>query len=179
EHLTDIVLQNALAAQLRGQSAILLGEADAAMAIRWSEDAGADFAMRHRLKALERRLSTSIGGVDGALHALDTALFDLTARLGDVEALASDNAQAFAPALQQLHANLAALRVQLADAEDNARTRADTNHIAHLELADACGELDQRIDSVEGIARGAEGAAASLATQQEALRQAVAADFGA
>lgn len=178
DHLTDIVLQNALAEQLQGQGTAFLAESDTETDIRVpTEEPGAAFAIRHRLKGLEKRLSASVGSIDGALHALDAALFDVTARLGDVEALAGDNSHAFSHALQELQANLAALRVQLTDAEDAARVHADGNHVAHLELADACGELDQRIDTVEHIARGAEGAAASLAVQQEALRQAVASDL--
>ncbi|MFT3728645.1 MAG: hypothetical protein QM759_12545 [Terricaulis sp.] len=178
DHLTDIVLQNALADQMRAGGAALLAETDAETDIRVpAEDASTAFAIRHRLKALEKRLSASVGSIDGTIHALDAALFDLTSRLGDVEALAGDSTHAFSQALQELQANLAALRIQFVEADDAARTNAETNQIAHLELADACGELDQHIDTVEVIARGAETAAASLAVQQEALRQAVASDL--
>lgn len=178
DHLTDIVLQNALAEQLRGQGAALLAEADGETDIRMpTEEANTAFAVRHRLKALEKRLSASVGSIDGTLHALDSALFDLTFRIGDVEALAGDSAHAFAHALQELQGNLAALRVQFTEADDAARSHVEGNQVAHLELADACGELDERIDTVEHIARGAETAAASLAVQQEALRQAVATDL--
>jgi|GEM_PF-1788559 len=180
DHLTDIVLQNALAAQMRGQARPLLGEACADTDIHMpSEEPREAFAIRHRLKALEKRLSASVGSIDGTLHALDGALFDLTARIGDVEALAGDSAHNFAQALKELHANLAALRIQLEDAEAAAARAGETNQSAHLELADACGELDQRIDGVERVARNADGAAASLALEHEALRQAVADDLDA
>ena len=106
DHLTDIVLQNALAEQLRGQGAALLAEADGETDIRVpTEEANTAFAVRHRLKALEKRLSASVGSIDGTLHALDSALFDLTFRIGDVEALAGDSAHAFAHALQELQGN--------------------------------------------------------------------------
>lgn len=178
DHLTDIVLQNALADQMRRGGATLLSDSDAETDIQApAEDASTAFAIRHRLKALEKRLSASVGSIDGAIHALDGALFDLTSRLGDVEALAGDSSHAFTQALQDVQANLAALRIQFVEADDAARTQAVANHVAHLDLADACGELDQRIDGVEQIARGAESASASLAVQQEALRQAIAADL--
>jgi hypothetical protein len=178
DHLTDIVLQNALAEQMRGHGAALLAESEAENDIRMpTEEPREAFAIRHRLKALEKRLSASVGSIDGTLHALDTALFDLTTRLGDVEALAGDSAHSFAQALQELQGNLAALRIQLEDAELAVSSHAESNLAAHQQLADACGELDQRIDGVEHVARGAEGAAASLAIQQEALRDAVAADL--
>ena len=93
DYLTDIVLQNALAEQMREHGAALVSEFDSVPPV--SAQPGDGFAVRHRLKALERRLGTSVTSLDGALNALDTSLFDLSARVGDVEGLAGDTAHAW------------------------------------------------------------------------------------
>jgi hypothetical protein len=175
DYLTDIVLQNALAEQVREQGAALLGETeDAASPV---VEGRSEFAVRQRLKALERRLSTSIASLDSALHALDGSAVDLTARLGDVEGLAGDTAHALGLQVHELNGGLAILREGLTAFEETAAAQAQGNQGAHLELAAACGELDERIDGVEAIARGADRAAATLFDAQQAFRLSVAEDL--
>jgi hypothetical protein len=176
DHLTDIVLQNELAEQLRSQA--VASEFDAETDFRASAEAPVG-AGASRRRAPEKRLSASVGSIDEALRALDSTLFDLNARLGDVEALAGGNARGFVQALQELNAKLAALRVQLEDAERASTTAGQSNHATHIELANACGELEQRLAGVERLARSAETVGVLLGEQQEALRQAVANDLDA
>jgi hypothetical protein len=176
DHLTDIVLQNALAEQLRGRASAT--EPDAAADLRAGAEAPVGGSANRR-RGPERRLSASVGSIDEALRALDSTLFDLHARLGDVEALAGGNAQSLAHALQELHAKLATLWRQFEEAERAATAAGQTNHAASVELVKACGELDQRLAGVERLARSAESIGVLLSEQQEALRQAVACDLDA
>lgn len=68
DYLTDIVLQNALAEQMREQGAGLVEDTEAT-----PPPIGENFAIRHQIKALERRLGSSVTSLDGALNALDTS----------------------------------------------------------------------------------------------------------
>src|SRR5262245_8177012 len=51
-----------------------------------------NFAVRHRIEALERRLGLSVGGLDSAVHALDSSLFGIAQRVDETEALANETA---------------------------------------------------------------------------------------
>lgn len=172
DYLTDIVLQNALAEQMREQGAGLVEDTEAT-----PPPIGENFAIRHQIKALERRLGSSVTSLDGALNALDTSLFDLTGRVGDVEALAGDTAHAFGEQLKDLHGSLAVLRLGLSGIEEAAKAAGETNGVAHATLADACAELERRLADIEVIARGADRAAAQLAEAQHAYRLSVAEDI--
>jgi len=174
DYLTDRVVKRAVLDQLSAAP-----EADQTQSA--SEDAAIfapasespeSFAVRKRLKALERRLSTAVGSLDGAIHALDTSLFDITARVGDVEALAGDTAHALGQTQQEVNNAIAGLQIQLAVLEDNLGAQGQAQETR------AAG-LDRRIDGVEHIARGAERSAGVLADAHEALKHAVAEDFAA
>lgn len=173
DYLTDIVLQNALAEQMRDQGAALMEDAEPPA----PPPIGENFAIRHQIKALERRLGSSVTSLDGALNALDTSLFDLTGRVGDLEALAGDTAHALGEQLKDLHGSLAVLRLGLTGIEEAAKAAGDSNTIAHATLADACGELEQRLSDIEAISRGADRAAAQLAEAQHAYRMSIAQDI--
>ncbi|MFZ2030367.1 MAG: hypothetical protein WAU68_08685 [Vitreimonas sp.] len=174
DYLTDIVLQNALAEQMREQGSALLDDGGLT-----PPPIGENFAIRHQIKALERRLGSSVTSLDGALNALDTSLFDLTGRVGDVEALAGDTAHGFGEQLRELHGSLAVLRLGLSGIEEAGKAASDGNDVAHATLADACGELERRLGDIEVIARGADRAAAQLAEAQHAYRLSVADDIDA
>ncbi|MEZ5994126.1 MAG: hypothetical protein R3C25_00070 [Hyphomonadaceae bacterium] len=165
DYLTDMVLRRALSEQV---SALSLAPEPA------PPQAGdaSDFGMRHRLKTLERRLESSTGRLDGDIHALDKALFDVTARVGEVEGLAGDTAHSLQQGLQDLNAQLAVARLHVSDVEDNAAARDEAAERAHDLLSD-------RVGSVEAVARRAEGNAAALADAHEVLKHAVASDFSA
>jgi hypothetical protein len=175
DYLTDIVLQNALAEQMRENGATLLKEFDGVPPA--SAQPGDGFAARRRVKDLERRLGTSATRLDGALNALDTWLSDLSARVGDVEGLAGDTAHALSEQVKDLHGGLATLRLALSSVEDAAGAESQANVDAHAVLADACGELERRLETVEAIARGADRAVDALADAQQAYRLAVAEDM--
>ncbi|HYD73417.1 MAG TPA: hypothetical protein VEF55_09775 [Candidatus Binatia bacterium] len=156
DYLTDLVVRRAVFDQLAASS-----EADETHS--GSEEAAIfapapefpeGFAVRQRLKALERRLSTAIGSLDGAIHGLDTSIVDVTSRVGEVEALAADTAHALGHTQQEVNNVVAGLQIHLAVVEDNLSTQ------------------QRRID-------GAERSASILADAHEALKHAVAEDFAA
>jgi uncharacterized protein YdcH (DUF465 family) len=132
-----------------------------------------NFATRHRIEALERRLGLSVGGLDSAVHALDSSVFGLAARVDESETLGVDNAHN----LQELLTSVAALRKRLADAEDAAEVLTESNDAEHEALIDRCAGLDQRINVVEDIARSADSGVSALGQAHEALKHAVASDF--
>lgn len=177
DYLTDIVLRSALTDQF---SAMAAEEAEAAPEPEgpFSPPAGSEaFAVRHRIKSLERRLGAAVGGLDGAIHALDTALVEITGRVGDVEAFSSDTALALNSALQDINANLGAVRLHISDVEVNTGALSEANDVEHAALADRCVNLDQRIDRVQDIALTADRTTALLADAHELLKNAVAHDF--
>jgi hypothetical protein len=152
DYLTDTVLKAALTEQVANAEA----EAPAA------EPLG-DYAARHRLKALERRVETAVTGIDGAM-------FDLNDRVGDIEALAADTAQGLRQALQETAGQIAAVHLYVADVEQNATG-------AHEDLKGVCLGLNQRIDDVETVARRADANTGVLRDAHEALKHAIADDF--
>src|SRR5262245_48642567 len=92
DYLTDTVLRAALTDQI---SAMTEGDstAEAETGLPFAPPPGSDaFAVRHRIKSLERRLGAAVGGLDGAISALDNALLEITSRVGEVEAVSSDTA---------------------------------------------------------------------------------------
>jgi hypothetical protein len=88
DYLTDLVVRRAVLDQLSVASEAEPTHSDAEEAAIFAPppESPEGFAVRKRLKALERRLSTAVGSLDGAIHGLDTSIFDITARVGDVEA---------------------------------------------------------------------------------------------
>ena len=136
-----------------------------------------NFAVRHRIEALERRLGLSVGGLDSAVHALDSSVYGLAARVDETEALATDTAHSLNTGLQDLSGSLAALRKRLADAEDAAEALSENNDAAHDAIIERCAGLDQRLAGVERAARGAQDGVDALTEAHEALKHAVADDF--
>jgi hypothetical protein len=173
EPFADMMLESALAEPTRSQSEGLLEAAEPA------PTPGQSFAIRHQIKTLERHLGSSVASLDGALNALDTSLVGLGGRLGALESQAGRSAEALSEQVQNLHMSLAALRMGLANAESAAKASGETNERAHASLADACGELEQRLEGIEAIARGAESAATQLALAQNAFRGSLAQDLDA
>ncbi|MGD9980528.1 MAG: hypothetical protein AB7H66_10530 [Hyphomonadaceae bacterium] len=177
DYVTDMVLKSALSEQVGAMAAASEIEAP---------PEPSDFGVRHRFRTLERRLESSVGSLDGALSALDTALFDVTARVGEVEGLAGDTAHALQQALADTAAQLAAVRLHISDVDENALARDDETSAAHAALTQAFTGLNyrtetigERVDDVEIVARRADTNAAVLADAHEALKHAVASDFSA
>jgi localization factor PodJL len=176
DYVTDKVLKNALSQQVGA-----LVEAEPAPAGEPS-----DFGVRHRFRALERRLESSVGSLDSSLAALDAALFDITARVGEVEGLAGDTAHALQQALAEMAGQLAAVRLHIADVEENSLARDGEASASQASLSQAFTGLNyrtesigQQLEDVEAVARRADTNAAVLADAHEALKHAVAADFSA
>ncbi|HRE44273.1 MAG TPA: hypothetical protein PKY87_09915, partial [Terricaulis sp.] len=78
-------------------------------------------AFRHRVEALERQLTASLGGLDGALKALDSTVLSFSAQLDETGAMAEDSATA----LSELQGEVAMLRKRLAASEQAAGALAD------------------------------------------------------
>ncbi len=167
DYLTEILQQNAYAAEL-------LATPHAAPDL-----AGANFAVRHRLDSIERRLKHAVGGLDGAVHDLDRSLSGLAARVDDDETLAADTAKTVHGGHLEMSGNLAALRKRLADSEDDFGALCESNSAAHAELADTAAGLEQRLHAVERVARGANSSASAASDALAALERAVAEDFSA
>jgi hypothetical protein len=173
DYVTDRLLKSALAEQVVGACSEAAPEV---------EPSG--FGVRERFRALERRLESSVGGLEGAVHALDTAVFDVTARVGEVEGLAGDTSEALQASLSEMATQLAAMRLHVTDVEDNSIARDDEAAAAHASLSQTVsglgrrtGELSERVSDIETVARRADANAAALASANEALKRAVASDF--
>lgn len=173
DYVTDMLLKSALAEQVLAQRAEPAPEAESG-----------GFGARERFRALERRLESSVGSLEGAVHALDTAVFDVTARVGEVEGLAGDTSEALQTSLTEMTAQLAAARLHITDVEDNSIARDDEIAAAHASLSQAVnglgrrtGELSQRASDIETLARRADANAAALTGAHETLKRAVAGDF--
>jgi hypothetical protein len=167
DYLTDLVVRRAVLDQLAGASEAEQTHSDAEGAAIFAPppESSEGFAVRQRLKALERRLSTAVGSIDGVIHGLDTTIFDITARVGDVEGLAGDTAHALGQTQQEVNNVFAGLQIHLAVVEDNLAAHAEAQG------ASAAG-LSRRVDIVER-------SASILADAHEALKHAVADDFAA
>lgn len=174
DYLTELVVRRAVLDQLSATSEAeqTQSEPDEAAIFAPPPESPEGFAVRQRLKALERRLGTAVGSLDGAVHGLDTSLFDITARLGDAEALAGDTAHALGQTQQEVSNAVAGLQIHLAVVEDNFGSQAEAQE-------QRSAGLERRLEGVEYVARGAERSAAILADAHEALKHAVAEDFSA
>jgi hypothetical protein len=173
DYLTDMLLRSTLAEQLAQPGAT--GEALPPPELPVPEP----FALRHRLKSLERRLGTAVGSLDGAVQALDASLFDITARVGEVEALAGDTAHGLRQAQHEMTANLAAVRLRVADVEESNVARHDAAEAAHLALRQICAGVNQRVEDAEAVANHARASALAASNAYDALKYAVADDFSA
>jgi hypothetical protein len=138
-----------------------------------------NFAMRHRVEALERRMGLSVGGLDSAIHALDSSVFGLAARMDETEALAGETAQTLDQSLHDLSGNLAALRKRLSDAEDVAEAQAEAADAAYQATAERFERAEHHLSEVDAIARGAATTGAALTSAHEALQETLARDFNA
>lgn len=167
DYLADLVVRQAVIDQLNAGSENEQppSEPESALIFAPPPESSEGFAVRQRLKTLERRLSTAVGSLDGAVHALDTSFFDITARVGDVEALAGDTAHALGQTQQEVSNAVAGLQIQFAVVEDNLAGQAKAQD-------ERAAGLDRRIDK-------AERSIGALAEAQEALKHAVADDFAA
>ncbi|MBN8607225.1 MAG: hypothetical protein J0L81_09930 [Caulobacterales bacterium] len=165
DYLSDVVLQAAVLEQLAQTPAAAPG----------ANTLGApeNFAVRHRLEALERRLGISVGGLDAALHAVDSTVFGLAARMDETEMVAADTADGLARALQEIGGTLAAMRKRVGDAEDGLGALSDNHELAR---ADA-HQMGGRVDHLEITAHDTNSALRALGQAQEALKYAVADDF--
>jgi hypothetical protein len=172
DYLTDLVVRRAVLDQLSApvEAEQTHSEAEDATIFAPPPESHEGFAVRQRLKALERRLGTAVGSLDGAIHGLDGSIFDMTGRVGDVEALAGDTAHALGQTQQEINNAVAGLQIHLAVTDDNLAAQAQAQE------ARAAG-FDRRIDGVEHVARTAERSATILADAHEALKHAVAEDF--
>jgi len=177
EYVTDMVLKTALSEQVGAM---------AAEAERMAQTEPSDFGVRHRFRTLERRLEGSVGSLESALQALDSSLFDVAARVGELEGLAGDTAHGLQQALAEMAGQLAAVRLHIADVDDNAVARDDDAAAQHAALSQAftgltyrAEETGQRVDDIEIVARRADTNAAVLADAHEQLKHAVASDFSA
>jgi chromosome segregation ATPase len=129
--------------------------------------------LSHRVAPLERQLTSALGGLDGALRALDDNIVTLSDQVGRTDL----KAEGAAAALADLRAEATTLRERLAEAERAARTLADHNDVAHDGLATRCAELEAHLASVEAIAYAADSAGAKLSAAYDALQRALAQDF--
>lgn len=165
DHVADLVVRQALIDQLNTtpEDEQTHSQPEGAAIFASSPESPEGFAVRQRLKALERRLGAAVGSLDGAISALDSSLFDITARVGDAEALAGDTAHALGQTRHDVNNAVAGLQVRLAVVEDNLTTRAGRQE-------ERCRGLDRRVDEVER-------SASILAGAHEALKHAVAEDF--
>lgn len=175
DYLTDMVLKAALSEQVGAMAA----EAEPA-----PQPEPSDFGVRHRFRTLERRLEGSVSTLDSALQALDSSLFDVTSRVGELEGLAGDTAHALQQALAEMAGQLAAVRLHITDVEENSVARDDEASAAQASLTHAFTGLNyrtetigQRVDDIEIVARRADTNAAVLADAHEQLKHAVAGDF--
>lgn len=169
DYLTEVLLSTALAEQAPDQP-VAESEADAEAAPRGGRE---NFAFRHRVEALERRLTSSLSGLGSALQTLDDTVVTLTAQLDGTGDLAEDGAAA----LLDLAGTVDALRARLTEVETTAEAVIENNEDAHEGLASRCAELEAHLTSVETIAYAADAAAARLGDAQEALKRALADDF--
>ena len=160
DFLTDLVVRRAVLDQLANASEAdeTRSEREEAAIFAPAPESSEGFAVRQRLKTLERRLSNAVGSIDGVIHGLDTSIFDITGRLGDVEALAGDTAHALGHTQQEVNNAVTGLQLHLAVIEDNLAAQ----NAAH----------GRRLDNVER-------SASILADAHEALKHAVAEDFAA
>ncbi|HYD87347.1 MAG TPA: hypothetical protein VEA80_07725 [Vitreimonas sp.] len=181
DYMTDVVLQRALLEQLTTPTD---ATENAPTAVDGAEQSPAppqtdNFLVRHRLESLERRLGLAVGGLDGAVHALDSSMFGLAQRVDDAEALAAHTADALEQTAHDVGASLNALRKRLADAEEQTGALGEAHEAARAEFGARCETIEQHVSAVADSMRVAHGGIAQLQTAQDALKYAVADDFSA
>lgn len=136
-----------------------------------------NFAFRHRLDALERRITLATGGLETAVHSMDGALISVTGRLDQTEALAADTADLIEGALAELSGEVIALRKRLGDAERHGAALAEADHAVRADWEARCAKLEQRLNEIEAFATGAHTETQRLHSAHNALQRALAADF--
>jgi len=174
DYLTDVVLQGALVEQMLAPQ-----QPEPAQTEHAAPAPQENFVVRHRVEALERRLHLSVGGLDNALHALDSSVFGLASRIDEVEVLAADTADSLEQSMHDVGANFAALRKRISDAEEQNGALNEAHEHWGIQAHERFEGIDQRIDGVEDAVRAAHTATAQVAVAHEALKYAVADDFGA
>ncbi len=179
DYLTDVLLQQALAEQFAAAAPIQQPARDREPTSHTPANASENFAFRHRIEALERRVSLSVGGLDSAVHALDSSVFGLAARVDETQALANETSEGVRRAFETLGLELASLRKRTADADEGLGALYEAHEAARTEIAGKLGETEQRLDVVDAVARSADRATAQLAEAYERLKHAVADDFSA
>jgi localization factor PodJL len=132
-----------------------------------------NYALRHRVDTLERRLGLSVSGLDSALHGLDSSVFGLAARVDESEQTALDAAAG----VIALGENVSALRKRLSDAEGAVDGQTEVQDRDRAAFAHRCAGVEARLDHVASVAHAADSAALTLADAHEALKRAVAEDF--
>lgn len=172
DYLTDMVLKSAIADQFNALAEAEPTPTDSEERAIFAppQESSEGFAVRQRLKALERRLSTAIAGLDTAVHGIDSSVFDITARVGDVEALAGDTAHALGHTQQEINNTITGVQIHLAVIEDN------ISSLAHVQDKRST-DIEGRLDGVAHVANAATRQAAVLADAHETLKHAVADDF--
>ncbi|MGE0741439.1 MAG: hypothetical protein AB7O98_08860 [Hyphomonadaceae bacterium] len=136
-----------------------------------------NFAARHRLSSLERRLGVAVTGLDTAIHGLDSNLFNLASRLDETQAFAADTADTVTNALNEINGHVAAVRRRVINAEESLDNLSDAHSAAATEAEQRISAAEQRLTTVEHVARAADSAGIRLSDAHEALKHAVADDF--
>lgn len=174
DYLTDVVLQGALLEHMHAPQA-----QEPAQTEPTAQAPKENFVVRHRVEALERRLHLSVGGLDNAIHALDSSMFGLASRIDEVEVLAADTADNLEQSVNDVGVQLAALRKRIGDAEEQNGALNEAHEHWGIQAHERFEGIDQRIDGVEDAIRAAHTATAQVAVAHEALKYAVADDFSA
>ncbi|MBX9745880.1 MAG: hypothetical protein K2X34_03195, partial [Hyphomonadaceae bacterium] len=114
DYLTDVVLKNALLDQMNGlfEAEFTHPATGDAPFVAPLGDGSETYAVRHRLRGLERRLN-------GAVHTLDDSMLDLTNRVGEMEGVVGDTVSALNQAVQDNAAAFAGIRLDLSAGSDN------------------------------------------------------------
>lgn len=162
DYLTEILLHTALVGQLsasEGEEGIELLEI---REDRWPAPIG----------------GSAGGALDAALHTLDSSFIGLAARVDHSDRLAAGAAGDVERARQELSAAVALLGKRVGDAEHGLGALGDAQDTIRTKLERRCETLTSRLDRTESIARDAESGVSSLSQAYDALKRAVADDFG-
>ncbi len=135
-----------------------------------------EFGARARLRTLERRLESSIKGMDTSVRTLDTAVVDVADRVSELECFAGDTAQALQQGLQDTAEKLIELEQHTSK---SSAARASENAAAHEALSNTIAALSHHVQDVDASTRRVETNTAVLADAHETLKYAVASDFSA
>jgi|CXWL01.1.fsa_nt_gi hypothetical protein len=138
-----------------------------------------NFAYRHRVEALERRLGASTAGLETALRSLEASALSLEARVCDAEGVALGTRDASREHARAASAELTLLQRRLADVERDGLARWQSAENIAADVTGRLSRLHQRMDFVEDIAKSAHQTGALLAEAHHALKHALAEDFSA